>query len=112
MANSADPWRSVGFRSQLNGKQCRSRSVGFFRSQLIWNYTVCKGKVYPGSSRTRVKLSSIDKQRLIYYPLIIWTEMLEETVQINIISSLEKQYKQGLHCFAFSQQLLESSNAI
>ena len=34
----------------LNGKQCRSRSVGFFRSQLIWIYTVCKGKVYPGSA--------------------------------------------------------------
>ena len=31
----------------LNGKQCRSRSVGF-RSQLIWIYTVCKGRVYPG----------------------------------------------------------------
>ena len=34
----------------LNGKQCRSRSVGFFRSQLIWIYTVCKGRVYPGSA--------------------------------------------------------------
>ena len=33
----------------LNDKQCRSRSVGFFRSQLIWVYTVCKGKVYLGS---------------------------------------------------------------
>ena len=31
----------------LNDKQCWSRSVGFFRSQLIWIYTVCKGKVYP-----------------------------------------------------------------
>ena len=29
----------------LNGKQCRSRSVGFFRSQLIWIYTVCKARV-------------------------------------------------------------------
>ena len=27
---------------------CRSRSVGFFRSQLIWIYTVCKGRAYPG----------------------------------------------------------------
>ena len=27
----------------------------FFRSQLIWIYTVCKGSVYPGFSRTRVK---------------------------------------------------------
>ena len=32
----------------LNGKQCRSRSVGF-RSQLIWIYTVCKDRVYPSS---------------------------------------------------------------
>ena len=30
----------------LNGKQCRFRSVGFF--QLIWIYTVCKGRVCPG----------------------------------------------------------------
>ena len=34
----------------LNGKQCRSRSVGFFRCQLIWIYTVCKGRAYPGSA--------------------------------------------------------------
>ena len=34
----------------LNDKQCRSRSVGFFRSQLIWIYTVCKGKKYLGSA--------------------------------------------------------------
>ena len=27
-----------------NDKQCRSRSVGFFRSQLIWIYSICKGK--------------------------------------------------------------------
>ena len=33
-----------------NGKQCRSRSVGFFRSQLIWVYIVCKGRVYPDSA--------------------------------------------------------------
>ena len=34
----------------LNCKQCSSRSVGFFRSQLIWIYTVCKGRVYQGSA--------------------------------------------------------------
>ena len=34
----------------LNDKQCRSRSVGFFRSQLIWIYTVCEGRTYPGSA--------------------------------------------------------------
>ena len=34
----------------LSGKQCRSRSVGFFRSQLIWIYTVCKSRVYASSA--------------------------------------------------------------
>ena len=34
----------------LRGKQCRFRSVGFFRSQLIWIYTICKSKAYPGSA--------------------------------------------------------------
>ena len=32
----------------LNHKQCRSRSGGFYRSQLIWIYTVCKDRVFPG----------------------------------------------------------------
>ena len=40
----------------LNVKQCRSRSVGFFRSQLIWIYTICKGKGVSGFSRTRVNI--------------------------------------------------------
>ena len=31
-------------------KQCRSRSVGFWRSQLILIFTVCKGRAYPGSA--------------------------------------------------------------
>ena len=39
----------------VNGKQCRSRSVGFFRSQLIWIYTVCKGSIYPGSAGQGLK---------------------------------------------------------
>ena len=34
----------------LNDKQCRSSSVGFFRSQLIWICTVRKGRAYPGSA--------------------------------------------------------------
>ena len=31
-----------------NDKQCRSRSVGFSRNQLIWIYTVFKGSAGPG----------------------------------------------------------------
>ena len=34
----------------LKDKQCRSRSVGFFRSQLIWIYTVYKDRVYLDSA--------------------------------------------------------------
>ena len=39
----------------LNDKQCRSRSVGFFRSQLIWICTVCKERAYPGSAGLGLK---------------------------------------------------------
>ena len=34
----------------LDGNQCRFRSVVFCRSQLIWIYTVCKDREYPGSA--------------------------------------------------------------
>ena len=37
MANSADP-------------DLLASEVGFFRSQLIWIYTACKGRIYPGSA--------------------------------------------------------------
>ena len=33
-----------------HGKQCRFRSVGFWRSQLIWTYTVCNCRVYSDSN--------------------------------------------------------------
>ena len=39
----------------LNDKQWRSRSVGFFRSQLIWIYTVWKGRIYAGSALQGLK---------------------------------------------------------
>ena len=38
--------------------KCRARSVSFFRSQLIWIYTVCKGRVYPGSEGQGLKHSA------------------------------------------------------
>ena len=47
----------------LNGNQCRSRSVGFFRSQLIWIYTVYKDRVYPGSTGQGEIYSQTETQR-------------------------------------------------
>ena len=35
---------------ELNEKQCRLWSDGFFRSHLIWIYTVFKGNAYPGNA--------------------------------------------------------------
>ena len=37
-------------------KQC------FFRSQMIWIYTVCKDRVYPGSARPRLSWTDWPKQ--------------------------------------------------
>ena len=46
----------------LHCLQCSSRSVGFFRSQLIWIYTVCKGRTYPGSAGLGLSLRPLDLQ--------------------------------------------------
>ena len=51
----------------LNGKQCRSRSVGFFRSQLIWIYTICKGRIYPGSAGQGLMSRLICKKGIILF---------------------------------------------
>ena len=42
----------------LNDKQYISRSVGFFRSQLILIFTICKDRVYPGSAWQGLKCSN------------------------------------------------------
>ena len=53
-------------------KQCRSRSVGFFRSQQIWIYTVCKGRTYPGSAGPGLKalLGKGQRSDIIIYGLL------------------------------------------
>ena len=38
----------------------RWQTVQIFRSQLIWIYTVCKGRVYPGSAEQGLKYRSMD----------------------------------------------------
>ena len=45
---------------KLNEKQCTSRSDGFFRSHLIWIYTVFKGNVYPGSAVQGLNLQEFE----------------------------------------------------
>ena len=67
----------------LNGKQCRSRSVGFFRSQLIWFYTVYKGMVYLGSAG----------QWLIYSKGNKFSEQTILGKQANTITEKKKLFK-------------------
>ena len=66
----------------LNDKQCRSRSVCFFRSQLIWIYTVCK----PGISRTRVNFFSQLKV------LSFYSYFYTETYCNNLIIILQRPF--------------------
>ena len=62
----------------LNGKQCRSRSVGFFRSQLIWIYTICKGRTYLGSAgqglRPLTCISQVNSNMKM--PFLNWSTVL------------------------------------
>ena len=51
-----------------NGKQCRSRSVGFFRSQLIWICICLQRQDLSGFSRTSVKLVWKDSK---YLPFLL-----------------------------------------
>ena len=62
----------------LNGKQCRSRSVGFWRSQLIWIYTVCKGRVCSGSAGQGLKIEHED-------PIFLWFGILYYTIHVTIL---------------------------
>ena len=56
----SDSWSRLLIYTQIvNGKQCRSRSVGFIRSQLIWICTVCKGRVYLGSAGLELILAKL-----------------------------------------------------
>ena len=77
MANSADSDQLASSEANRSGSTLFAKAgyIRFFRSQLIWIYTVCKGRVYPllqkptdldlhclqmqgisGLSRTRVKV--------------------------------------------------------
>ena len=91
----------------LNGKQCRSRSVGFFRSQLIWIYTVCKGRVYPHSAGQGLStglIGSLSKEDAPCYMLqnkvseketiCICRSLFFEEKQENIISLFAYNYDQ------------------
>ena len=63
------------------GKQCRSRSVGFSRSQLIWIYTVCKCRTYPGSAGQGLRENIIQTYFLSYDLDPIYTGLVT-TVQV------------------------------
>ena len=49
-------WSRLSIQIHIpNDKQCRSRSVGFFRSQLIWIYSLQRQGI-SGFTRTRVNI--------------------------------------------------------
>ena len=64
----------------LNDKQCRSRSVG----QLIWIYTVCKGRAYPSSAGQGLILINGS------YPLRLTVFNLISALCSQVFSQLEK----------------------
>ena len=48
----------VDINSHAEWQTVQIRSVGFFRNQLIWIYTVCKGRVDAGSAGQALNLAS------------------------------------------------------
>ena len=68
-----------------NGKQCRSRSVGFFRSILG---CFCKGRVYPGSTGQGLIVSNLTKyqQEVKRTPSGLSVPILRVNLVIMVIS--------------------------
>ena len=73
-------WSKLFIQIQIfNDKQYRSRSVGFFRSQLIWINTVCKGRVCPGSAGHGLSIEIYIYFQIAYPPVQqrpAWTQPL------------------------------------
>ena len=71
-----------------NDKQCRSGSVGFFRCQLIWIYTLFKGRVYQSSAGQGLKNADIHYilQRLFYNIYLIFDPDISNSICIHDLS--------------------------
>ena len=67
-------------------KQCSSRSVGFFRSQLIWIYTVCKGRIYLGSAGLGFRLTNptLYRERCLQGYILFFLFLLSRGVRLLI----------------------------
>ena len=79
-------WSRLFIQSQkLTVRQYRTRSVGFFRSQLIWIYTVCKGRAYLGSARLgliqcMIILQQISSSDHFYLCLALWVKFSADNI--------------------------------
>ena len=80
----------------ISDKQCRSRSVGFFRSQLIWIYTVCKGRVYLGSAGQG--LNQPPKRGRSWF--CTCTYLLAEKISCSAELSMKIFYNLGAYCLS------------
>ena len=76
----------------LNHKQCRSRSVGFFRSQLIWIYTVCKGRANPGSAGQRLTLSVLNWNEPLHVKMCLQDKYRQQRSRPSCASAIIKCY--------------------
>ena len=84
----------------LNDKLCRSRSVGFWRNQLIWIYTVCKSCVYLGPAGQGLRCPNTKGQygTFRHVPPVM-TEISLCCHPHNLIRMLPStQSDQSLHC--------------
>ena len=94
----------------LNDKQCRSRSVGFLiRSQLIWIFTVCKGRTYPGSAGQDLINCIFPKywDRQERANSIVPDQMLQNSVDPDQMLQ-NAASDQGLHCLPIFQHFLDT----
>ena len=78
--NSHTEWTTVQIQiSWLLVNRANPDELAFFRNQLIWIYTVCKGRAYPGSAG----LGLNDKYIKVKYNTHAFISLFTDTFVVN-----------------------------
>ena len=68
-------------------KWCSSRSISFFRSWLIWIYTVCKGGVYQGSAGPGLTFTTLRVNSAVWSGYTLFAQDCRYYVKIYLLFS-------------------------
>ena len=75
----------VDTNSYIEWQTCRSRSVGFWRSHLIWSYTVCKDRAYSGPAGSGLRPS-------LFMDQFYFSQNAEDSLDLHCPHTVDSRY--------------------